>query len=69
MKNTLTFRPNISNLKKFWIRKEIKDNRIIESGSFNDELYKGSYKMDDDTTERWESIMDYVQDEALAHGA
>jgi hypothetical protein len=40
MKNTLTFRPNISNLKKFWIRKEIKDNRIIESGSFNDELYK-----------------------------
>jgi hypothetical protein len=39
MKNILTFRPNISNLKKFWIRKEIKDNRIIESGSFNEELY------------------------------
>jgi hypothetical protein len=36
---------------------------------FNDELYQGSYKMDDDTTERWESILDYVQDQALAHGA
>jgi hypothetical protein len=41
MKNTLTFRPNISNLKKFWITKEIDHKgRIIESGSFNDELYK-----------------------------
>jgi len=39
MKNDLTFRPNISNLKKFWIRKEIKENRIIESGSFNEKLY------------------------------
>ena len=36
---------------------------------FNDELYQGSYKMDNDTTERWESILDYVQDQALAHGA
>lgn len=36
---------------------------------FNDELYQGSYKMDDDTTERWESLLDYVQDQALAHGA
>lgn len=35
----------------------------------NDELYQGSYKMDDDTTERWESLLDYVQDQALAHGA
>ena len=40
MKNTLTFSPNISKLKKFWIRKEIKENRIIESGSFNEELYQ-----------------------------
>ena len=39
MKNILTFRPNISKLKKFWIRKEIKGNRIIESSSFNEELY------------------------------
>jgi len=42
---------------------------MLAMNRFNDELYQGSYKMDDDTTERWESIMDYVQDEALAHGA
>jgi hypothetical protein len=41
MKNTLTFRPNISLKVKFWITKEIDHKgRIIESGSFNDELYK-----------------------------
>ena len=42
---------------------------MLAMNRFNDELYQGSYKMDDDTTERWESVMDYVQDEALAHGA
>lgn len=40
MKNILTFSPNISRLRKFWIRKEIKGNRIVESGSFNIELYQ-----------------------------
>jgi hypothetical protein len=42
---------------------------MLAMNRFNDELYKGSYKMDDDTTQRWESIMDYVTDEALAQGA
>lgn len=42
---------------------------MLAMNRFNDELYQGSYKMDDDTTQRWESIMDYVTDEALTHGA
>lgn len=40
MSNILTFRPNISNLKKFWIRKIKENGRIIESGSFNQEQYE-----------------------------
>ena len=39
MKNTLTFRPNVFKLKKFWIRKVKENGRTIESGSFNMELY------------------------------
>lgn len=42
---------------------------MLAMNRFNDGLYQGEYKMDDDTTERWESILDYVQDQALAHGA
>lgn len=26
-------------------------------------------EMDQDTMQRWDSVLDYVQDEALAHGA
>ena len=40
MKNTLTFRKNITLNIKWWIIKEIDMyGRTIESGSFNEELY------------------------------
>lgn len=42
---------------------------LLAMNRFNNELYQGSYQMDNDTTERWESLLDYVKDEALAYGA
>ena len=42
---------------------------LLAMNRFNDELYQGSYQMNDSTIERWESLLNYVKDEALAHGA
>ncbi len=42
---------------------------LIALNRFNDDLYQGSYSLNDDDLERWENLLDYVQDQALAHSA
>lgn len=36
--------------------------------SFQDQIRNGNYVLKEDTLERWDNVLDYVQDEALAHG-
>jgi hypothetical protein len=42
---------------------------LMAMNRFNDELYQDSYRMSDDDLERWEDLLDHVQDQALAYSA
>ena len=42
---------------------------LMAMNAFHEQLRTGSYVLNDNSYERWEELLDHVQDQALTHAA
>lgn len=42
---------------------------LMAMNAFNEQLRTGSYSISEDSHDRWDELLDHVQDNALAYGA